>query len=126
MDRFAKEHKIISRFQTCPKSKPLSEDIKIILYRSVRELLINAAKHAEPSQVEVSVSRADPYICIRVEDDGMGFDTRMLDEETEKKGFGLFSIRERLTHIGGDMKIESAPGKGTVMILTAPLDLNKH
>lgn len=125
LDRFAEERKIPCHFRTCPKSKPLSEDVKIILYRSVRELLINAAKHAEPSRVDVSISRADPDICIRVEDDGLGFDVRILDKDTEKKGFGLFSIRERLTHIGGDIKIESAPGRGTIMILTAPLDLKK-
>lgn len=124
VDRFAGERKIICRFRASPESKPLTEDVKIILYRSVRELLINAAKHAEPSQVEVIIERTDSNVCIRVEDDGLGFDVKMLDEETEKKGFGLFSIRERLNHIGGDLQIESAPGKGTIMILTAPLDLD--
>lgn len=124
VDRFAAERKISCEFQTDPHAKPLSEDVKIVLYRSVRELLINAAKYAEAEFVTVSVNRLETDVRVTVEDDGKGFDVSTLEEESEKaKGFGLFSIRERLTHIGGTLEISSIIGKGTTITLTAPLDL---
>jgi signal transduction histidine kinase len=85
-------------------------------------LLINAAKYANASLIEVSILRLDSNISIQVKDDGNGFDPAVLQQESEKKnGFGLFSVRERLTHIGGTMEIQSIPGKGTQVTLTAPL-----
>lgn len=127
VDRFADERKIPCRFQTCPQSKPLSEDVKIVLYRSVRELMINAAKHAEASFLKVSVDRVKSSIRVIVQDDGEGFDVRVLEKDSNKeKGFGLFSIRERLTHIGGMLEIDSVVGRGTTVVLTAPLDMKNE
>ena len=127
VDRMARERKIQCRFENCRSPKPLSDDVKVLLYRSVRELLINAAKHANAGLVKVSLLRSGSDISIQVEDDGRGFDASILNgSSTKTKGFGIFSIRERLSHIGGRMKIESTKGKGTRAVLIAPLDIEKE
>jgi PAS domain S-box-containing protein len=123
-ERYSKERKIPCRFKDCRTPKPLADDVKVLLYRCVRELLINTAKHAGAGVVKVSCLRSSSDVYITVEDDGCGFDVSTLDNRLEKtKGFGMLSIRERLRHIGGQFKVESAIGKGTKVTLIAPLDL---
>jgi PAS domain S-box-containing protein len=125
VDKFAAQRKIRCTFKNCRMDKPLAEDVKILLYRCVREVLINTAKHAKAGNVTVSCLRSSSDVYITVEDDGPGFDTTILeDSSTRPKGFGILSVRERLNHIGGRLKIDSAPGKGTKVTLVAPLNLD--
>jgi two-component system sensor histidine kinase UhpB len=127
VDRISIERKIRCHFKNCQSPKPLADDVKVLLYRSVRELLINAAKHANAGLVKVSLLRSSSDIYIKVEDDGQGFNVSVLNGSSKKaRGFGIFSIRERLKHIGGYLKIESTEGKGTSAILVAPLDIEKE
>jgi signal transduction histidine kinase len=73
--------------------------------------------------VKVSVSRQDDRVSVTVEDDGEGFDPEELStREDMNGGFGLFSVRERLEHLQGSVEVHSHPGKGTEVILTAPLN----
>ena len=66
--------------------------------------------------------RKDPHIQVRVEDEGRGFDlSEVLSRKDITGGFGLFNIRERLGHYGGSLQVESKPGRGTQVTLTAPL-----
>ena len=97
--------------------KPADEKTRVILFRSLRELLINAAKHSKAHRVRVCLSRAGERIDASVEDDGVG----MEPEGIAVRGSGLFSIHERLGHVGGSMDIESTPGRGTKIRLCAPL-----
>lgn len=125
-DKMSKERKIKCSFKSCSAPKPLTDDVKVLLYRSVRELVINSAKHAQAGAVKISCLRTNADICITVEDNGRGFDVSMLENRTGSgKGFGLFSLRERLSHIGGSLKIESEEGKGTTATLIAPLDIDR-
>jgi PAS domain S-box-containing protein len=125
VDKMSEQRHIQCSFESCSSPKPLTDDVKVLLYRSIRELLINAAKHAKADLIKVSLLRSSSDIYVKVEDDGRGFNTDLLKDESKKtKGFGLFSIRERLNHIGGYLKIESEEGKGTKAILTAPLDVD--
>lgn len=127
VERFSKERNIPCRFENCRRPKPLREDVKILLYRSLRELLINAAKHSRAETIRVSLLRSSSDLYAIVEDDGQGFDASALENNSRKAGgFGLFSIRERLNHIGGQLKIESVAGKGTKAVLIAPLDIEKE
>jgi signal transduction histidine kinase len=84
-------------------------------------MLINIAKHAKAKLVKVVLSRVEDNIEITIEDDGKGFDMSALKEKA--KGLGLFSVRERLRHIGGMLEIESKRSKGTRITLTAPLKI---
>lgn len=122
--RFSQERQIECTMQDTDDPKPLSDQMKTLLYRSVRELLVNAAKHADARVVHVTVDRIDGDIRITVEDDGVGFDTSDLEDRSPHRtaGFGLFSIRERLTHMGGTVYIQSNRMKGTKVVLRAPLE----
>lgn len=93
------------------------ERMRVIFFRAVRELLINTATHASASEVVVGLAELESQLRISVKDDGIGFDASIVDLE----GYGLFGIREQLRHVGGSMQIDSAPGRGTTVTLTAPL-----
>jgi PAS domain S-box-containing protein len=99
------------------------KDIRTLLFESVRELLVNAVKHARADRISVSLALdADDALCITVADQGIGFDPAALVDSANsgRVGWGLFSIRERLTLLGGRFEIQSAPGQGTVFRLIAP------
>ncbi|MFA9478785.1 PAS domain S-box protein [Phycisphaerales bacterium AB-hyl4] len=100
------------------------DDIKLLIYEVVRELLLNVAKHAGVKQVVVSLSQYDnQQLRVVVEDQGVGFDFKAVisDTDPERTSFGLFSIRERLDHLGGRMEVDSAIDRGTRFTLFVPL-----
>ena len=101
----------------------LPEERALLLFQSVRELLINAAKHAKCHRATVVLSQHDGALCISVRDEGAGFDMTRAAENatTEPSKFGLFSIRERMKALNGSFQIQTAPGRGTTCILTLPL-----
>ena len=121
LERFCQEHKLEYSFRNSDQPKPLTDPVKVLLYRSIREMLINIAKHAGAKLVKVVLSGTENDIEITIEDDGKGFDASAL--KGKSKGLGLFSVRERLRHIGGKLEIESKRGKGTHITLTAPLKI---
>src|SRR3954470_17415652 len=99
------------------------KDVRTLLFESVRELIFNAVKHARTDRVTLRLALdADDHLCITVSDHGIGFEPAGLDSRSKagQLGWGLFSIRERLTLLGGRFEIESAPGKGTHVRLIAP------
>ncbi len=100
--------------------KPLGRLERSILFRAVRELLINVAKHAQQDAARVEARRDGTAIVLTVEDGGTGFDPEAVMRR-HPAGFGLASVRERLRFIGGGAEIASRPGSGTVVTLTAPL-----
>jgi PAS domain S-box-containing protein len=116
------KHGIKCEFIDDGKLKPLDDNIRAVLFRNVRELLINVVKHAKASEVKVTCSKKNGRIQIVVEDNGVGFDAEQVTSiGTEKGGFGLFSIRERLEQIGGLLEIRSKPGAGTRIAIEVPL-----
>jgi PAS domain S-box-containing protein len=117
-----KEHGILFHFEDDQKPKPVDDETCILLYNSVRELLINIIKHAQAQNIKVSMHRDYRHILIDVYDDGIGFDISRPDAYMSKKGvFGLFSIDERLRYLGGQFKVESKLGHGSHVTLIAPL-----
>jgi PAS domain S-box-containing protein len=100
----------------------LSDDIKGVLFRSVRELLFNVYKHAEAQQVEVRTSQGRDFFQVEVKDNGIGFAVAAVETQAvASQAYGLFSIRERLSHLGGRMRIASKPGRGATITLEIPL-----
>ncbi len=99
------------------------EDLKVLLFESVRELLFNAVKHAESLSVRMRVAQCETgNLCITVSDDGIGFDCSELAKKLGRDDrFGLFSIRERLELVGGHLEFTGSPGKGSVFRLIAPI-----
>jgi len=99
----------------------LSEGIRVMLFRSIQELMTNVVKHARANNVQVMLTRdgSEAHACVA--DDGVGFDLeRQSRYPSASGGFGLFSIRERFAHLGGRISIESQPGKGTRVDLWLP------
>ena len=102
------------------RPKPLAQEARSILYRAVRELLINVAKHARTDSATVECERSDGQIVVRVSDGGVGYDVTAASG-ARQRGLGLISVRERLSMIGGAVEMRSQPGGGTVAKLTAPI-----
>lgn len=127
-ERFSEKGKLKCVFKNSGPIIPPTDDIKVLLYRSVRELFVNIAKHAHAKSVQVTLSMAgNNIIKIAVEDDGVGFDMTNIDPQTGKSsGFGLFSIHQRLTQVGGQLDIQSQKGRGTKVVLLSPLKLKKN
>jgi PAS domain S-box-containing protein len=102
---------------------PELEDVRILLFQAVRELLFNVVKHAGTDTAHVHMSRRDgDWVRITVTDFGIGFNpVDCKDRKSLEGGFGLLSICERIDCLGGSMTAESVLGKGTRMILTAPI-----
>jgi PAS domain S-box-containing protein len=102
--------------------KPLDDDVRVLLFRNVRELLINCIKHANADRVRVGIRRINDSIEVTVEDNGVGFDlTEVKSMAARRSEFGLLSIRESLEELGGRFEIESKPGAGCKATMTAPL-----
>jgi signal transduction histidine kinase len=109
-------------FQDRPIS--LDEDMRVILFRSVRELLHNVVKHASANRAVIALKLRGNRIVVQVSDNGVGF---FHPENAERGGpdqrFGLFSIRDRLEYLGGAMQVDSQPGQGAIVTLIAPTRL---
>ncbi len=106
--------------QNFPSS--LNDDCAIVAFQVVRELLINVVKHAGVKEASVCVTRKENTVVIEVADQGSGFIPDKLElPRLHGGGFGLFSIRERLSVLGGWLEIHSKPGSGTIARVAVPV-----
>jgi signal transduction histidine kinase len=117
-EKLLKQKGIIFEFISDGQPKLLTDDIRIILFQSVRELLVNILKHSHAKSVIVSIKRDGDYLQFTIEDDGIGFDTSRI---VSTESFGIFNIRERIELIGESIEIRSEPGKGTQITIRVPL-----
>ena len=99
---------------------PLPEADAVLLFHSIRELLFNVLKHGRINRASVSMKYTQNVLSITVSDQGCGFDVSRLSEDHSDR-FGLLSIRERMTALGGSFDLQSVPGKGTVASLHLPV-----
>ncbi|NVN93544.1 MAG: PAS domain S-box protein, partial [Desulfuromonadales bacterium] len=103
--------------------KSLDEDFRSIVFQSARELLINVAKHARTGKARLSTGRKADMFMLMVEDQGVGF-ACLPGSDTNiplNSSFGLFNIRQRIKHLGGELLIQSAAGCGTRATIHVPL-----
>lgn len=96
---------------------PIPPHVASVLYDVAREAVANAANHASPTQVEVTLVTEQGKARLDVRDDGQGMDVG----EAERGGFGLFSMRERVALVNGTFELESRPGDGTRVVATVAL-----
>ena len=103
-------------------ANPKAADVRIFLFRAVRELLLNSAKHAGGSAVHITMQSGRPdKVRISVADNGPGFDPNSLDDKrTSSQTVGLLNIRERVSGFGGKFHINSGPKRGTRITLSLP------
>ncbi len=95
--------------------------VEVQLVRIVQEALANARKHSGASKVLVELAREEDHLTVQVEDDGSGFDPGSL-QRTDFPRFGLSIMRERAESIGGVLRVDSSPGRGTRVMIELPLD----
>jgi PAS domain S-box-containing protein len=105
--------------QVIDESSPAIEDerVRVILFRAVRELLVNVATHGAVQSASVHVGGTADGMTVVVEDLGVGFDI----EELQHRGLGLFGLRQQMQYLGGNIEVTSATGVGTRVTLTAPV-----
>jgi signal transduction histidine kinase len=117
-----KHHNVQVTVKADSSVNPKAFDVRVFLFQAVRELLLNAVKHAAGSPVRIAMTNSKSNkVQIIVADRGPGFDPATLDRpRTGSGGLGLFSIRERVASFEGELRMESAPGRGTQITLVAP------
>jgi len=93
----------------------LPDEHQTCIYRLVQEALNNAARHASARTVEVTVTREGERVSFSVRDDGAGFDPRFV------RGLGLLGMEERVRRLGGQVRIDSQPGRGTLVAAELPV-----
>ena len=116
------KHDIRVDFKDDGIEKNLGENVSIVLYKAVREAIINVVKHANASRLTVDICAHNGEIQINIEDDGIGFDRREIESAGSAATFGLFNMAERMDYIGGSTDIKTKPGTGTRVFLSAPLE----
>ncbi len=99
----------------------------ITIYRVVQEALTNIVKHAEAKNVSVIIERKQDKILVIIEDDGAGFDLKVLEKcETGEPCLGIFGMQERALLVRGELVVESTPGMGTTLYFTIPLEERRN
>jgi two-component system sensor histidine kinase ComP len=95
----------------------------VLFLKAIREILVNVIKHAKAQIVEVCIRTEADDIIVEIKDDGIGFDVPAVPRisSTNQQGLGIFTIRERLSHLKGHFSIASKPGQGTCVTLTMPI-----
>jgi len=105
------------------KSIPLPEQSLILLYQTVRELLMNVVKHAGVTETMLSIQKPSiDYLMIQVTDRGKGFNPDDFSTQQNLKKFGIFSIRERLKALQGKFTLDSVIGQGTTATVLMPIE----
>ena len=95
----------------------LDEKRATTLFRIVQESLSNITRHAQATQVHVELYKEGRRLYLRIKDNGVG-----MTDQKKLNSFGLVGMKERVSMLGGELKIDSAPGKGTVLTISMPLD----
>lgn len=96
---------------------PISDEVKIVLYRVAQESLNNIVKHSGAKRIDVSIRRGAKDVTLKIKDDGKGFKQ---SKQSSIKHIGLLSMRDSVAYLGGKFTITSEPGKGTVIEATCP------
>lgn len=101
-------------------------DLTVLLFESIRELLLNVLKHSGEKSASVKVKHHNDTLRIDVSDRGVGFNPESLGKDkSSAQKFGLISIQERVMYLGGSFRIDSAPGSGSTISLIVPLSRKK-
>jgi len=102
------------------------EDMRILVFQIVRELLFNVVKHAKTNEAVVKLRQVNDLLHVEIRDGGAGFEVdQTLGRLVADGGIGLIGCRERLALFGGRLEIESKPGAGTRVTVTVPVTAGK-
>jgi two-component system NarL family sensor kinase len=120
-ERFQATSKITIHFHEQNEIGPMDKSRELMIFRVVQELLNNAIKHSQATEINVSINSGD-QLYVSVEDDGIGFNAdEMKKDKQNGKGLGLFNIENRARLLGGNLDYDIARTKGSKTILTLPI-----
>ena len=96
-----------------------SQMTRLVVYRATNELIVNVLKHARAESAVVELTNDGTEICVKVEDDGVGFDWQRV-QKTKLSAVGLISVSERIKNAGGAFGVFSRPGQGSRILFSLP------
>jgi signal transduction histidine kinase len=117
---FRKRHNLVVDFAADAAMERLAPEVEAAAYRIVQEALTNVARHSQSTTCRVTLRRREGWLEITVEDDGVGFDIAS-DRARARRGLGLIAMRERAAQLGGSMLVQTAPSKGTRLVVDLPV-----
>ncbi|MFQ5960683.1 MAG: sensor histidine kinase, partial [Candidatus Methylomirabilales bacterium] len=115
---FSQREGILVTYEPENVPETLPKELGLCLYRITQEALRNISKHAQAREARVSLFGKDGVIILRIEDFGVGFDAAQM---AGKRGLGLASMEERARLVRAELRVDSRPGRGTVIEVRAPL-----
>jgi len=123
VQRFPASEGLEVRLDTGGFSERLDPKVETTVFTIMQEAVNNARKHARAKNIHLRLCRQGDNLVASVRDDGVGFDLEAVRASYERRGsFGLLNMQERARLIGGHTDIHSAPGKGTTVVITVPLE----
>ncbi|MFT3837662.1 MAG: sensor histidine kinase [Myxococcaceae bacterium] len=114
---FRERTQVPVKFERSGYVMKLPPESQLALFRVLQECLSNAAKHAQPKQIEVKLHFGPEQVHLSVKDDGAGFDAN----KAKVGHYGLINMRERAMKVGGEVIIDSKPGNGTHISFAVPV-----
>ena len=121
-EKIASENKIRTSFHSEFDEIKLPDSELILLFRIIQELMYNSVKHANANKISINFFKSGKDLHIVLEDDGKGFNTSKLSDNSKRNGFGIFAVKERIKNLSGTFSIKSAPGKGCRSEIFIPLN----
>jgi signal transduction histidine kinase len=121
-NKFKADHRLSVTLDMDEVPGKLPDTLKIMIFESVKEMLLNVVKYSGVQEAQLSLRYNKEYLNVTVKDSGHGFETYPAELRPSDRGFGLFSIRERLKLLNGELKIASRPNQGTEVTMVIPVD----
>ena len=121
LDRYGRDNGMRTEFRGKAAAE-IPRDLETLAYRIVQEALSNSTKHAAATSVNVSVDTGGGQLRVEIADNGVGFDSGKAREFLQSGRVGLASMRERVELANGTFMVHSAPGRGTTVLASLPLD----
>lgn len=121
IEAYADQPSMDVRLSLTGTERRLEPYLEVMVFRAIQEILNNAIRHSQATQVKVQVDMSDTNVRITVDDNGKGFDVDTLDE---KSNLGLKVIRDRVEMLGGFLEVDSVTGQGTRVTFQLPAALN--
>lgn len=110
--RMQRQHGLTVDLEADSNAEPSDATLRDLLFQAARELLLNVVKHAKTDRCQLRLTSQQERIVLEVSDQGIGFEHHP-DAAPGESSIGLFHIRERLRHVGGELEVATAPGQGT-------------
>jgi len=122
LSEYKEQYGVQIEFLFIGQQQRLESSIEVALFRIIQEAVNNVRKHAKARNATVKIEMLPEKVNINIKDDGIGFDLSKVMTDKERDGYGLIGIRERVQLLEGEFNISTAPGRGTSIGISVPVD----